>query len=99
MGNRDPFHVDLMAMNQEVTGTTNLGVIKFPNKETLRFAVDCGMFQEQEYEELNSVLPFNPENVDFCLVTHVHVDHTGRLPYMVKKALKSQFMQQKQHAN
>ena len=33
---------------------------------------------------LNSQLPFNAENLDFCLATHVHVDHIGRLPYMVK---------------
>lgn len=78
------FYVDIMAMHEEVTGSCNLVIVKFPNGETLRFVVDCGLFQEKEYDELNSELPFNAENVDFCLVTHVHVDHIGRLPYMVK---------------
>lgn len=84
MGKNCRFYVDIMAMHEEVTGSCNLVIVKFPDGETLRFVVDCGLFQEREYDELNSVLPFNAENVDFCLVTHVHVDHIGRLPYMVR---------------
>lgn len=84
MGKNCRFYVDLMAMHEEVTGSCNLVIVKFPDGETLRFVVDCGLFQEREYDKLNYVLPFNAENIDFCLVTHVHVDHIGRLPYMVK---------------
>ena len=85
MGKNCRFYADIMAMNEEVTGSCNLVVVKFPNGETTRFVVDCGLFQEREYEELNHVLPFYPEHIDFCLVTHVHVDHVARLPYMVKE--------------
>ena len=78
------FYVDIMALHDEVTGSCHLVIVKLPNGETVRFVVDCGLFQEKEYEEMNSVLPFKAENVDFCLVTHVHVDHIGKLPYMVR---------------
>lgn len=84
MGKSCRLYVDIMVIHDEVTGSCILVIVKFPNGGTLRFVVDCGLFQEREYEELNSVLPFSAENVDFCLVTHVHVDHIGRLPYMVK---------------
>lgn len=84
MGKKCRFHADVMAMNEGVTGSCNLVISEFPNEETVRFVVDCGLFQEREYEKLNSVLPFYAENIAFCLVTHVHVDHIGRLPYMVK---------------
>ncbi len=84
MGKNCRFYVDIMAMHEEVTGSCNLVIVKKPDGETVRFVIDCGLFQEVEYDELNSVLPFNADNVDFCLVTHVHVDHIGRLPYMVK---------------
>ena len=84
MGKNCRFYVDVMAMQNEVTGSCNLIIVKLPSEETVRFVVDCGLFQEREYEEMNSVLPFNAENIDFCLVTHVHVDHIGRLPYMVR---------------
>lgn len=85
MGSKERFYADIMAMHPEVTGSCHLVIVKLPNGETIRFVVDCGLFQEKEYEKLNDELPFYPENVDFCLVTHNHVDHTGRLPFMVKR--------------
>lgn len=84
MGKSERFYADVMAMHPEVTGSCNLVIVKLPNGETIRFVVDCGLFQEREYEELNSTLPFYPEKVEFAVVTHNHVDHTGRLPFMVK---------------
>ena len=78
-------YVDIMAWNDGVTGSCNLVIVKFPDGTTIRFVVDCGLFQEKECEELNKKLPFGAENIDFTLVTHVHVDHIGRLPFMVKK--------------
>lgn len=84
MGQNCRFYVDIMAMHEKVTGSCNLVIVKFPNSEAIRIVVDCGLFQEKEYDILNSCLSFDAENIDFCFVTHVHVDHIGRLPYMVK---------------
>ena len=85
MGKKERFYSDIMAMHPAVTGSSILLVTKFPNAENLRIVVDCGMFQERIYDDYNEALPFNPEAVDICLVTHNHVDHTGRLPLMVQK--------------
>ncbi len=84
MGKRECFYADVMAMHPEVTGSCNLVVVRLPDDTNIKFVVDCGLFQERDYDELNCSLPFNPDNLDFCLVTHNHVDHTGRLPFMVK---------------
>jgi len=84
MGQKDKFYADIMAMHSEVTGSCHLVVVKLPNRETRKFIVDCGLFQEKEYEDNNDKLYFGPENIDFCLVTHNHVDHVGRLPFIVK---------------
>ena len=85
MSEKNRPYVDIMSLHPGVTGSCNLCIAKFPNTKTIRFIVDCGLFQESEYDELNYVLPFNAEELDFCLVTHNHVDHTGRLPYIVKE--------------
>lgn len=85
MGSKERFYADVMAMHPEVTGSCNLVIVKLPNGETIRFIVDCGLFHEKAHDELNSKLAFKPENIDFCLVTHNHVDHTGRLPLLVKE--------------
>ena len=85
MGSKERFYADVMAMHPAVTGSCNLVIVKFPNGETLRFVVDCGLFREKLYDDLNPLLPFSPDKVDFCLVTHNHIDHVGRLPLMVRE--------------
>lgn len=55
-----------------------------------RFAVDCGMFQgNSAIEERNfQTENYRPEELDFILLTHAHIDHSGLLPRMVKKGFK-----------
>lgn len=85
MGTKLRTYVDLMALHNEVTGSCNFLVIKMPTGENFKIVVDCGLFQEKENSELNKDFPFDPSRLDFVLVTHNHVDHTGRLPLLVKK--------------
>jgi len=85
MGNTTRFYVDVMALHQEVTGSSILNIIKFPDGTTKKVLIDCGLFQEIEYSELNKSLPFDPSSIDYVIVTHNHVDHTGRLPLLVKQ--------------
>ena len=86
MNSKCKFYVDMTAMNNEVTGSCTLVTVNLPNKEIIRFFTDCGLFQEAKYDnKLNKELLFNPQDIDFCLITHNHVDHVGKLPYIVKK--------------
>lgn len=88
MGNSSRFYIDIMALHDEVTGSCILNIIKFPDGTTKRLLVDCGLFQEAEYSELNTRLPFDAYNIDYVVVTHNHVDHTGRLPLLVKNGYR-----------
>ena len=85
MGEKNRFYADIMAIHPEVTGSCILVVVKRPDNTTVKFVVDCGLFQERDYSKNNEYLPFEADGIDFCMVTHNHVDHTGRLPYMIKK--------------
>lgn len=64
---------------KEVTGSCNC--IEVNGK---KFLIDCGMQQGQD-EKDNQQLPFNAPDIDFVVLTHAHIDHSGRLPLLVKE--------------
>ena len=49
-----------------------------------RFLVDYGMEQGKDLFE-NKPLPVQPAELDFVLVTHAHIDHSGRIPLLYKQ--------------
>ncbi len=61
----------------EVTGSCHL-----IETDTVRFLVDCGMFQGgREADIKNRQFPaFDIRDLDFVLLTHAHIDHSGMLP-------------------
>jgi len=65
---------------REVTGSCHLLHV---NGHTV--ALDCGMFQgkRQESAEKNRTLPLPIADLDAVVLSHAHIDHSGRLPYLV----------------
>lgn len=55
-----------------------------------RFAVDCGMHQgNAEIEKRNyDTWKYEPASVEFFLITHAHIDHSGLLPCMVRDGFR-----------
>lgn len=51
-----------------------------------KFLVDCGLYQGSTREEIknNEPFPYNIEEIDFMLLTHAHIDHSGRIPKLYK---------------
>ncbi len=47
-----------------------------------KFLVDCGMYQGSSKDEMknNEPFPFDVHEIDFMLLTHAHIDHSGRIP-------------------
>ena len=48
-----------------------------------RILIDCGMEQGPNIYE-NSELPVSPSRIDYVLLTHAHIDHSGKLPLLTK---------------
>ena len=66
---------------REVTGSCYL-----IDTGDVRFLVDCGMFQggRNATERNRKAFPFDPQSIDFVLLTHAHIDHSGLLPKLTK---------------
>lgn len=85
MGNRYRFSADISAKHRSVTGSNIYVAVHHPYGE-IKFLVDCGLFQGEEDCDIknNAAFTYNPENIDFILLTHNHCDHSGRIPKLYR---------------
>lgn len=67
---------------REVTGSCH--ILRVNGKVVI---LDCGMFQGRRSEsaEKNKTLPVEVGEIDAVVLSHAHIDHSGRLPYLVRK--------------
>lgn len=69
-----------------VTGSKHLLTLKNGKKLLL----DCGMYQGlgSETDVLNRDWGFNPPEVDYLVLSHAHIDHSGLIPKLVKDGFR-----------
>lgn len=69
----------------EVTGSCLL--VTVGGKQLL---LDCGLIQGSATEEARNrrAFPFNPQAIDAVILSHAHLDHSGRLPLLVKHGFR-----------
>ncbi len=73
-----------LGANRQVTGSRH-GLIA----ARARLLIDCGMFQEREYQSRNwDRCPLPASELDVVLLTHAHLDHCGLLPKLVAEGFR-----------
>jgi metallo-beta-lactamase family protein len=75
-------HITFYGAVREVTGSMHL-----IGTEHDHVLLDCGLHQgrRKEAAEKNRVMPFDPGMATNLVLSHAHIDHSGRIPYLVKK--------------
>ena len=76
-------HVTFYGAVREVTGSMHLVC-----SEDDRILLDCGMFQGQRKEAAlkNRGMPVDPAMLTNMVLSHAHIDHSGRIPLLTRKA-------------
>lgn len=74
--------VKFLGAAMSVTGTCHL-----ITTDKYKFLLDCGQFQgSRALEELNAKdFGFDPSEIDFMILSHSHIDHSGRIPLLTKR--------------
>ena len=82
-------HITFHGAVREVTGSMHL-----IGTETDHILLDCGLYQgrRKESEEKNRVLPFQASMINNVVLSHAHIDHSGRIPLLVKKGFSGRVM-------
>ncbi len=75
-------HITFYGAVREVTGSMHLLTV-----DDDRILLDCGMFQgrRKETEQKNRILPFDPSLITNVVLSHAHIDHSGRIPLLTKE--------------
>jgi metallo-beta-lactamase family protein len=74
--------IEFYGAAREVTGSCH--ILRANGKVVI---LDCGMFQGRRSEsaEKNKTLPVEVAEIDAVVLSHAHIDHSGRLPYLVRE--------------
>ena len=77
-------HIEFSGAAREVTGSCH--ILRVGSGSTQRTVLlDCGLFQGRRSESRarNTTLPVPVAEIDAIILSHAHIDHAGRLPYLV----------------
>jgi len=82
-------HLSFHGAARNVTGSCHL--VEAAGK---RILIDCGLYQggRELHEENSEPFGFEPEAIDYLLLTHAHLDHCGRIPLLVKRGFTGEII-------
>lgn len=81
--------IQFLGAVQTVTGSKYL-----IQANQINILIDCGLFQGYKNLRLRNwdPLPINPRKIDYVLLTHAHIDHSGYIPLLVKNGFRGKVL-------
>ena len=78
--------IQFLGAAREVTGSKHL----ITTNSGIKILLDCGMYQGKglETDKMNRDLGFDPEEIDYLILSHAHIDHSGLIPYIYKNGFE-----------
>ncbi|MCC6837482.1 MAG: MBL fold metallo-hydrolase [Bacteroidia bacterium] len=78
--------IQFLGATRTVTGSKHL----LTTAEGKKVLLDCGFFQGKgsETDGLNRHFGFDPASIDYLILSHAHIDHSGNIPNLVKQGFR-----------
>ncbi|MEO6189218.1 MAG: MBL fold metallo-hydrolase, partial [Saprospiraceae bacterium] len=75
---------------REVTGSCHLLILD----DGFKILLDCGLFQGDvaNMDELNGSFFFDAKEIDLVILSHAHIDHCGRIPFLIRNGYKGKII-------
>lgn len=80
----DNMKIQFHGAAQRVTGSKHLLI----TEKGTKILLDCGLFQGLNTQDMNQKFGFEPSEIDYVILSHAHIDHTGLLPRLVAKGFQ-----------
>ena len=74
-------NIQFFGAARTVTGSKHL----ITTEKGTKILLDCGLFQGIQTDELNEQFGFKPSDIDYLILSHAHIDHSGLIPRLVKQ--------------
>lgn len=89
---REKFELRIKGSNSGVTGTSYHLELVIPNGKPEEYLVDCGIFQEPEYQKFNGNFLYDPKKIKCVFLSHKHVDHYGQIPNLFEQGFTGKIL-------
>ncbi len=73
--------IQFMGAARTVTGSKHL----ITTDSGQKILLDCGLFQGINTDDLNQSFHFDPAEVEYMVLSHAHIDHTGLIPRLIRQ--------------
>jgi metallo-beta-lactamase family protein len=83
-------HIKFCGAAREVTGSSHLLTLT----NGYKILLDCGLYQgfDDDMEHFNDQWHFEPHTIDCLIISHAHIDHTGRVPKLVHDGFRGRII-------
>lgn len=87
------FRLSFYGAAGEVSGS-NFLIEETSGRPAQKILIDCGLFQGSKFSDDRNrePFPYEPASIDCLVVTHPHIDHTGRIPKLVREGFKGRII-------
>lgn len=75
---------------RQVTGSSHLITLN----NGCKILLDCGLYQgsDDDLDDFNNEWLFDPNTIDYLIVSHAHIDHTGKIPKLVRDGFNGEIL-------